>query len=171
MGALGRGAGTAPRVAGAGKSPPAISEPQQTHQVCKTKRQNGSEGGGVGGRAGTRCLIPPPVRAGPLTPAAGSHLNHKWASLVDPLWWMVLPTRPDAPWQTHGCPRRNVSPQGLPHASEKVHVSASVPHGRRDAKSEVRRSNMGEARRKTMKGNKIKKPNREMFSQRRNQEK
>lgn len=30
---------------------------------------------------------------------------------------------------------------------------------------------MGEARRKTMRGNKIKKPNREMFSQRRNQEK
>lgn len=54
---------------------------------------------------------------------------------------------------------------------EKVHVSASVPHRRRDEKREVRRQNMGEAGTKTMRGKEIKKPNREMFSQRRNQEK
>lgn len=54
---------------------------------------------------------------------------------------------------------------------EKVHVSASVPHRRRDEKREVRRWNMGEAGTKTMRGKEIEKPNREMFSQRRNQEK
>lgn len=46
-----------------------------------------------------------------------------------------------------------------------------VPRGRRGEKREVRWNNMGEARRKTMRGSEIKKPNREMFSQRRNQEK
>lgn len=50
-------------------------------------------------------------------------------------------------------------------------VLVKAPRGRRDEKREVRCNNMGEARRKTMRGSKIKKPNREMFSQRRNHEK
>lgn len=52
-----------------------------------------------------------------------------------------------------------------PPPPEKVHVSVSVPHGRRDEKSEVRRWNMGEARTKTMRGKEIKKPNRDVFSE------
>lgn len=68
-------------------------------------------------------------------------------------------------------PRRSNLGFFFPRPKVRVSGGASGEEGGGGEKREVRCNNMGEARRKTMRGNKIKKPNREMFSQRRNQEK
>lgn len=154
--------------------------------------------------ARTTCLMPPPVRADPLTPAIVSHLGKHTQtarSLLSVHLAMMscgmrvhcvgstqaaigrIPHR-YAAWRhtvlrgRRGCRIRvmqgdRLSRNTKPERSnfviffslyEKVHASVSVPHRRRDEKSEVRRWNMGEARTKTMRGKEIKKPNRDVFS-------